>query len=93
MGFVRPRFPKTAVQGLKTAPEVWDSKNCRKITRKLANWETLLSQWNRWVATYIHLDQLAEKQQLDETLSGDLVATTDDTGNLGRTVFKSSRHA
>jgi hypothetical protein len=37
------------------APEVQDPKKCRK-TAKMEN--CALSQWNRWVATDIHLDNL-----------------------------------
>jgi hypothetical protein len=34
--------------------EVWDPKNCRK-TAKVENF--VMSLWNRWVATDVHLDQ------------------------------------
>jgi len=36
------------------APKVWDPKICRK-TAKVKNF--VLIQWNKWVATDIHLDQ------------------------------------
>ena len=53
-----PELPKNIIYGHKTAPEIWDPKNCRKITMKLPHWTIVLRQWNRWVATDLHLDQL-----------------------------------
>jgi hypothetical protein len=47
------KSPKNVVSGLKTTLKVWDPKNYRK---NLEVEISILSQWNRWVATDIHLD-------------------------------------
>ena len=51
------RIAKKSRLGPQNSPRSLEPENHRKITRKLQQWTIVLSQWNRWVATDIHLDQ------------------------------------